>query len=465
MRKIILLLPVFLLSISLFSTPFQGHTYKFRLTLKNKGNTAFSTDAPEEFLSAKAIERRAKQNIKVDESDLPISDEYLKKIENTGGIIVAKSKWNNTVAVHCTDSLMRQQLAQLPFVEDIALVWKSKRRRIEMPADSSVFFKIMEPPIDSLYYGYAYDNIRIVNGDSLHAKGFKGEGMTIGVIDAGFNNFPQIEYFDNINLMGYKNFVHENQTLFKQENQHGTNVISCIATNHPNRFVGTAPHADFWLLGSEDYGSEYPIEEDYWAAAIEFADSVGIDVVNTSLGYIAFDAPAASYTRDILDGKSALISKAADIAAQKGMLIVVSAGNSGKKEWGKISVPADAQGVLAVGSISRDSIISSFSSRGLTADLRIKPDVVGLGSNAALIDENGSVSLKSGTSFASPIICGLAACLWQAFPSLTNYELMEVLRQSSDRCDDPSIEYGYGIPDMNRAMKIAEKYVERKEKR
>lgn len=461
MRKIILLLSIFCISASLFATPFIPIPYKYRLTLKDKGETTYSIDSPEEFLSAKAIERRAKQNIKIDESDLPISQTYLDEIEKTGGIIVAKSKWNKTVAVHCEDSLMINKLSKLPFVEDITLVWKGHQEKI-VPIDNSTYLFINEPPLDSLFYGYAHDNIRLVNGDSLHAKGFMGEGMTIGVIDAGFNNYPKIEYLDNINILGYKNFIINNKTLFMHDNQHGTNVISCIGTNKPFRFVGTAPHANFWILGTEDSESEYPIEEDYWAAAIEFADSVGIDVINTSLGYTKFDAPAISHTRDQLDGESTLISRAANMATQKGMFLVISAGNSGNKEWGKISAPGDAKGVLTVGAIARDSTIAPFSSKGLTSDLRIKPDVVALGSGAVVINDDGSITLKNGTSFSSPIMCGLVACLWQAFPSLTNYELLEIIRQSADRHEDPSIQYGYGIPDMNKAMKIAQKQVERK---
>lgn len=460
MKKILLLTSLILASASTFATDYE---YKFRLTLKDKGKSDYRIDKPEEFLSAKAIERRAKHNVIINEQDLPISPSYLGEIENLGGIVVAKSKWNKTIAVHVKDSIMVDDLKALPFVESAKFVWRGAPKSEAPTMDTMERYPIQEDAVGYDFYGYAYDNIKMLNGDTLHSCGFMGEGMTIGVIDAGFNNFNKIDYFDNIDVLGYQNFVYENHNLFKQKNQHGTNVVSCIATNKPNYYVGTAPHASFWLLGSEDSATEFPIEEDYWAAAIEFADSVGVDVINTSLGYTNFDFPAESFTRASLDGKTALISRAANIATKKGMFLVISAGNAGAKAWGKVSAPGDAQGILTVGSVMRDSIISSFSSRGLTADLRIKPDVVALGSNSVLIDDLGRVALKSGTSFSSPIMCGIVACLWQAYPSLTNYELLDVLRESGDRFEDPSTTYGFGIPDMKKAMKLAEEAVAVKE--
>lgn len=460
MKKYFLFLIAYAIACSLYSSDYE---YKFRLTLKDKGQTTYSIDKPEEFLSPKAIERRAKYGIKIDESDLPISSQYLQEIEDQGGVIVAKSKWNKTVAVHVEDSSMVQLFKALPFVEEAKFVWRDFPRITISRVDSIESYPMLEDSIGDNYYGYAYDNIKMLNGDTLHNNGFKGEGITIGVIDAGFNNFDKIEYLNNIEVLGYKSFVYEKDNLFSQKNQHGTNVVSCIATNRPNRHVGTAPHAKFWLLGSEDSSSEFPIEEDYWATAIEYADSVGVDVVNTSLGYTNFDYPAESFNRKELDGKSALISRAAHMASKKGIFLVISAGNSGRKEWSKVSSPADAEGILTVGSVMRDSIISPFSSRGLTADLRIKPDVVALGSNSVLIDDEGKISQKSGTSFSSPIMCGIVACLWQAYPALTNYELLEVLRESGDRFEDPSTIYGFGIPDMKKAMKQAQSAIELKE--
>lgn len=450
MKKGILLLSVFLLTSTLFA---QDYNYKFRLTLKDKGKTSYKISRPEQFLSDKAIERRKKQGIAIDESDLPISNDYIKAIEKVGGKVVAKSKWMGTVAVHCSDSSLVEQYKALPFVSDVEFVWKGKPVG-EPRIDSIKNYPAREQLLFGSYYGRGIDNIKPNNGQYLHDAGYRGKGMLVGVIDAGFNHLPQIEMLNNLDIKGSKGFVYENENLFSNANQHGLNVLSTIGANKPMQFVGTAPEASFWLLGSEDARSEFPIEEDYWAAAVEFADSVGVDVINTSLGYNDFDAPAKSFTHDDLDGKTALISRAADKAFEKGMFLVVSAGNSGDSEWELITPPSDAENVLTVGAINRDSVVTDFSSRGMTADGRVKPDVMALGGASVVVDDRGKVSLKSGTSFSSPIMTGMVTCLWQAFPTLTNKEILEIVRASSDRYEDPDQEYGFGIPNMQFAYEL-----------
>lgn len=463
MKKIVCVILFCLLASSVYSAEPE---YKYRLYLKDKGveSQYYANVEPTAYLSPKALARRAKYNIPIDEKDYPVSSHYVKQLEDMGATVVAKSKWNNTVAVQVKDSLMIDQLKVLDFVTDTKLVWKG------VPILDTVVCNLEERLVMSEdtvpnFYGYAYDNIRLMKGDTLHSRGFRGKGIAIAVIDAGYNNFSQIDYLDNVNILGSKAFVADGSSLFCKRNQHGLNVLSCMATNKPNRYVGTAPDASYWMLGSEDPKSEFPIEEDYWAAAAEFADSVGVELINTSLGYIDFDAPAQSHTHDDLDGETAFISKAANVASAKGILVVVSAGNSGSKPWRVISPPADSRHVLSVGAINRDSTIARFSSQGLTADLRIKPDVVALGAGSVLIDEQGKIALKNGTSFSSPITCGLVACLWQAFPSLSNVEIINVMREASDRYDDPDIKYGFGIPDMEKAMQLAEKRVSEKAQR
>lgn len=460
MRKFLLLS---LLVISFGALYAEGYNYQFRLTLKDKGQSQYSTEKPEDFLSQKSIGRRKKYNIPVTENDLPISDEYIKMIEDIGGIVVAKSKWLYSVAVHCTDSAKVEELKELPFVSDALFVWKGLPIAQKVIEDTIVSYPIVEQVIFGSYYGKATDNIKLNNGQYLHKQGFKGQGIDIAVIDAGFSNLPKIEMLDNINVKGSKGFVFENSDLFSNANQHGLNVLSCIATNKEFQFVGTAPQADFWLLGSEDSRSEFPIEEDYWAAAVEYADSVGVDVISTSLGYHKFDNPATSFTHKDLDGKTTFITRAANRAVQKGMFVVSSAGNSGNSPWQKITPPADAAYVLTVGAVQRDSIIAKFSSRGLSADLRVKPDVMALGAGTAVVDDKGLVVAKSGTSFSAPIMAGLVACLWQANPTLTNRELLRVIKEASDRYESPDESYGYGIPDMEKAMQIAKEFVVQKE--
>lgn len=460
MKRITLLLSLFIMALAVSS---QDYNYQFRLMLKDKGQTSYSIDKPEEFLSSKAIERRERQGLKVDESDLPISQEYIRTIENQGGIIIAKSKWLQSVCVHLEDSAMVEKYKELPFVEDAVLVWKGKVKEIK--PDSIVEYPAVEEIAFGNYYGRGEVNIKLNNGQYLHEAGYKGEGIDIAVIDGGFNHFPQIEMLDNVNVKGAKGFIYNYENLYRNAGQHGLQVLSCIAANKPMQFVGTAPHASFWLFTSEDTRSEFPIEEDYWAAAIEFADSVGVDVVNTSLGYSKFDYPAKSFEHKDVDGKTAHISKAAQKAADKGMLLVISAGNSGDSEWRKITPPSDAVDVLAMGAVQQDSVIARFSSRGMTADLRVKPDVMALGVWATVVNDRGLVSQSSGTSFSSPIMCGMVACLWQAFPTLTNKEILHVVRQSADKYEEYNEDYGYGIPDMKKAMEIAQALVDKKSSR
>lgn len=463
MRKVILLLGLFIVVSSSYS---QTYNYKFRLKLKDKGQTSYTTDKPEEFLSAKAIERRKNQNISIDSTDLPVSDTYIKQIESLGGIVVAKSKWLATVSVHCQDSLLVEDMKKLQFVSDVTLVWKGRPRQgLIFGSDSIVKYPVVKADTLENYYGEGLLNISMNNGRYLHEAGYKGKGMDIAVIDAGFNKLPYIEMLNNLDIKGAKRFVYGDENPYKKVNQHGLNVLSCIATNKPHLFVGTAPEASFWLFGTEDSRSEFPIEEDYWTAAIEYADSVGVDVVNSSLGYNDFDSPAKSYTHADLDGRTPFITQAANKASQKGMLLVVSAGNSGMTEWKKITPPSDSPYVLAVGAVKRDSVIAPFSSRGMTADLRVKPDVMAFGMGSTVVNDKGLISHNSGTSFSSPILCGMVACLWQAYPSLTNQEVIQVVRESSDRYNVFNEDYGYGIPDMKKAMELAQAIAEQKAKR
>lgn len=459
MKKLLILLTT-ILSVSFI----WGHEseYKFRLTLKDKGNTHYTIDKPLEFLSQKAIDRRTKQGYKIDDSDLPISSDYIKAIEDAGGIVVAKSKWMKTVAVHCKDSLMVEKFKTLPFVEDVLFVWRGENIN-KAQADTINFYPSKQEIIFGSYYGKADTNIKLHNGHHLHNAGFKGKGIDIAVIDAGFNHLPKIELLDNVEIKGYKGFVYQNKDLFTNANQHGLNVLSCIATNKPNQYVGTAPEAAFWLLGSEDSRSEFPVEEDYWASAIEYADSVGVDVVNTSLGYAKFDDPAKSYTHVDLNGKTALISLVAGKAVNKGIFVVGSAGNSGDDEWQKITMPADAINILTVGAIKKDSTIAKFSSRGMTADLRVKPDVVTLGVNASVVNQEGVIRPSNGTSFSSPIMCGMVACLWQALPTLTNKELLKVIQETASRHEKFDENYGFGIPDMKKALELGKEVASKKE--
>lgn len=438
-----------LLSAALFASEGSA-AFKFRVYLADKNGTQFHVDNPQKFLSEKAIERRRIQNIPIHESDLPVSSQYISQLEALGCVVVAKSKWFNTVTVHSVDSTIVEDIKELSFVKDAILVWKRGEAKVRKQ-DSRILRSKSE---HSEYYGSASNQIVIHNGDSLHRAGFRGNGMEIAVIDGGFKGLDDNALLENILVKGRKSFIYSEDDAY--EIDHGLRVLSCMATNLPSFYVGTAPEAQYWLLQSENPASEFPVEEDYWVAAAEFADSVGVNVINSSLGYSVFDDSSMNYQYSQFDGKTAFITKAATMAADKGILVVSSAGNEGAKEWRYITAPADSEGALIIGAVGKDSLIASFSSRGPTADLRIKPDVMAVGYRASTLTWDGYIGDASGTSYSSPIMCGLVTCLWQAYPSLTNKQLMQVVLESSDRYLNPDNNYGYGIPDMVKAMKIAE---------
>lgn len=448
MRKLFYLL----IGISFFGTIKAADGYMFRLKLKDKNNSSFTTSSPETFLSQKSIERRIRQNIQINESDLPISEQYIGTIESLGYPIVAKSKWLNTISILCQDSSCVDSLRNIDFIDEIAFVWKSDS--ITKAKKDPLKAKKPTSKTNSTY-GYAHDQIATLNGQYLHDEGFKGEGMEIAIIDAGYTNLKEILLLDNVFIRGIKDFVYNGNDLFNSS-EHGINVLSAMATNRPGTYIGTAPKAKYWLFRSEDSRSEYPIEEDYWITAVEYADSVGVDLINTSLGYSWFDSPAENYTHDQLDGKTSPMSKVANLAALKGIFTVVSAGNEGYNKWEKITFPADAEHVLTVGSMTKDSLISTFSSVGPTFDGRIKPDVVAIGDKINVVGSDGDVMINNGTSFAGPVMCGLAACLWQVNPELTNLELLDIIKQSSSKYNTPGKSYGYGVPNMKLAKEIIE---------
>ncbi|NQX40740.1 S8 family serine peptidase [Pedobacter steynii] len=431
----------------------DGNDYKFRLVLTDKGKSDFSIGSPETFLSRKAIERRLKRNIPIDETDLPISRQYLKAITEIGGTIVAQSKWLNTVTVTLQDQFLVDKYKALPFVKEVILVYVGKRKQnsnapkyVDRPQAGNY-----TDPGTSIDYGSAGLNISTVKGEVLHQQGFKGAGIDIAVIDAGFLQLKNNPAFDNIHIKGAKSFVYENDDPYSIDT-HGVWVTSCMAVNKPGTYVGTAPEANYWLLRTEDGDTEFPVEEDYWTSAIEFADSAGVDLVNSSLSYSdGYSYLTKRYTANDMDGKTALASKAANMAFKKGIFIVNCAGN--EQKW--VGTPADSPGVLTLGSTNPNGSASGFTSWGMTADGRIKPDVMAMGGYTSVINTSGTAENRSGTSYASPIMCGLVACLWQAYPKLTNQDLMEIIRKSADRAGNPQLPFGYGIADMKKAMELA----------
>lgn len=424
-------------------------TLKYRISLTDKAETTYSLKHPEKFLSKKSIERRKRQNLAIDSTDLPVCKKYVDAIRSKGVHVLVTGKWDNFVTVSCNDSTIIDEIAKLPFVRSTEKVWEGRVQKatkrdslINMPSRS-----------DKLY-GPALAQLQMSRANLLHDAGFKGQGMTIAVIDAGFHNADSIEAMKNIRILGTRDFVNPEADIYA-ESSHGMCVLSCMAMNQPNVMIGTAPEASYWLLRSEDEYSENLVEQDYWAAAIEFADSVGVDLVNTSLGYYSFDDPDKNYKYRDLNGHHALMSREAAKAADKGIVVVCSAGNAGSGSWKKITPPGDAENVITVGAVDKRGILAPFSSIGNTADGRVKPDVVAVGLRSDVMGTNGSLRMANGTSFSSPIMCGMVACLWQACPNLTAKEIIELVRRSGDRADFPDNIYGYGIPDLWKAYEQA----------
>lgn len=427
----------------------QQDTLKYRISLTDKAATTYSLDQPEKYLSEKAIERRRRQHLPIDSTDLPVCRSYVDAICKQGVKVVVTGKWDNFVTVSCNDSTVIEKIAALPFVRATEKVWTAP----DNPAAADKRDSLVNSPAkaDSLY-GPAYRQIGMSKANLLHEKGYKGQGMTIAVIDAGFHNADRITAMNNIHIAGTKDFVQPGSDIYAK-GSHGMAVLSCMAMNQPHIMIGTAPEASYWLLRSEDEASEHLVEQDYWAAAVEFADSVGVDVVNTSLGYYTFDDASKNYAYRDLDGHRALMSRQASKMADKGMVLVCSAGNSGASSWKKITAPADAENVLTVGAIDKHGVLAPFSSIGNTADNRVKPDVVAVGLGADVMGTDGNLRKANGTSFSSPIMCGMVACLWQACPKLTAKEVIELVRSVGDRTGFPDNIYGYGVPDLWKAYK------------
>ncbi len=429
-----------------------GESYCFRVYLKDKGDSGHSLDFPETFLSKEALDRRLREGKFADESDLPISPSYFEALSEAGAQPITYSRWFSTIVVVSNDSTIAERLENLSMVDSVKWIWKGERcLQKNMERDTSIL-SMEEAPLKNKY-GYAEKQIEMLNGIKLHQEGFRGKGMQVAVIDAGFMNVDRISAFKSLNILGTKNMVCPEESVFTADD-HGTKVLSCLAADIPGVIVGTAPEASYWLIKSEDNSSEYPIEEDYWTAAVEFADSVGVKAISSSLGYFIFDDESLNYETTALDGKTSMISRAAEMAASKGILLFISAGNEGKGNWGKITFPSDAENVVTIGAVNDELKKSSFSSVGFTEDARVKPDVVALGSSTTVIDSTGNIRFANGTSFATPTLAGLGICLWQALPWLSNVELIKLIQSTSSQYKRPDIELGYGIPDFFKALKV-----------
>lgn len=448
----------------LFSYPVFSQTqivFKYVVCFTDKINTNYSISNPQEFLTTRALSRRAKQNIPIIFNDLPVNYWYIDSVIKYGFTFLNKSKWLNSLTIQCSDTINIYKIRILPFVRDVIKVAHFETTKKTLIQDNfnrfncnnikSIVNNNSNYGTDSpLYdYGEAYEQIHMLGGDMMHSLGYKGEGMLIAVIDAGFLKVDELKGFESLwqnnQILSVKDFVQPWENVFTKSS-HGMMVLSLIGGNLPGKYLGTAPRADFLLLRSEDASTENIVEEYNWIAAAEFADSCGADIINSSLGYTKFDDTNIVRSYNSMNGNTAIVTKGADLAASKGILVVNSAGNSGDEPWHYIGAPADADSILTIGAVNNKREYAYFSSVGPTYDARIKPNVCSLGEAAFVINSNGGVSSGNGTSFSSPIIAGMSACLWQANPQLTNMQMIEAIQNSGSQSENPDNYLGYGIP-------------------
>lgn len=423
-----------------------------------KVNEQYYYDSPLQMLSQRALDRRITQHIPLDFKDIPINQSFKSTIKAVSGIqVMAQSKWLNALHVRGSQSSINS-LKSLKFVAKVDFANKTLNETIKSVSVSKVILlqkkKSKKEKTVNASGGYALQ-IEMLNGQFLHQENFKGSGKIIAVLDAGFLGVNQSSAFkrirDNNQILGGYNFVARDDSFYAHDD-HGTNVLSTMAAYTENSLIGTAIDASYYLFVTEDVTVENPVEESLWVEAAEKADSLGVDIISSSLGYTDFDNPAYSHSYKDRNGITAFISKGAEIAFSRGMLVVASAGNDGGTSNPYIGAPADAFSIIAVGAVDSNKNKAGFSSVGPTADGRIKPDVMALGQHVIVSDEKGNSILLNGSSFSAPIISGMLACLWQAFPDKTNQEIRELLLQSANKYPAPDNEYGYGIPDFNLAL-------------
>ena len=421
----------------------------------DKPNATALISNPISILSQASIDRKTNHSIVIDERDVPVHEAYIAQIKASTGITYkAKSKWFNALHVRGTEMDINSLLTY-NFVEEIIFADSSLNARMESVQDK---FQV-EFSLINFTYGTTQNQVEMLNLDELHLANYTGDGVVVAVVDAGFPNVNTMSAFERLraagNLMGGYDFVDRTDAVYTStSSQHGTQVLSTMAGFVQDQYVGTAPDATYYLFRTEDVASENPVEESYWLEAVERADSLGVHVINTSLGYKAYDNSNYSYTSAQLNGTTTYSSKGANIAFEKGLILINSAGNSGASG---IATPADAAGVLTVAAVDEDENYVSFSSQGSAFQLTQKPDVAARGLGSYVINSSNQISQSNGTSFSSPILAGAVASLVQALPDATNAEIVAYVRESASQYSNPDFFIGYGIPDFQAALTLGVK--------
>ncbi|MDC1109066.1 S8 family serine peptidase [Flavobacteriaceae bacterium] len=421
---------------------------------KDKKNVEYLINNPELILTEYSILKKQTKGITIDYDDVPINQDYLEIIKGIDNILIlAKSKWLNCIYV-VADLDLLYDLNDLSFVDNVLFANKSLNPNKNTNYENIDDYPLFDKTID---YGSTQNQIEMLNLDFLHDNEFTGNGINMAVIDAGFVNVNSMNSFsrlrDSDKILYTYDFVLNTENIYQyQGNSHGTKVLSTIAGFIQDEFVGTAPDASFYLFRTEDVSSETPVEECYWVEAVEVADSLGVDIINTSLGYKGYDNSDYSHTQLDLNGYTTFITRGANIASKKGILLVNSAGNSSTNG---IIAPADSQGVLSIGAVDSEGVYASFSSQGSDIQPSIKPDVVAQGYQSKVINIYDQIVSNSGTSFSSPIMAGAIACFMQAYPRLSANEIMNLIRESSSQFNNPDYQLGYGIPNLHNAYELA----------
>jgi serine protease AprX len=449
---------MFLLSMA-FSV--QAQVNRYMVFFKDKAESHFSTTRPGEFLSEKAITRRIKQGITVTDQDIPVNSNYVQGVRETGADVFFKTKWFNGVLVQC-DQVVLGSIQSLPYVDHIEFV--APLNKLIPHTGGRTKFNLQKKRSN---YGPEVSNqLNQLGILDMQTAGYKGEGMTVAIFDAGFEGVNTITPFQHLFANGQVNlnvsydFVYNTTNVFRYDD-HGTQVFSVMAAQVPDAFTGGVPQANFQLYVTEDTDDEYRIEEYNWAFAAERADSAGVDVINSSLGYYDFDISSMNYTKAQMNGETAVVTKAAQWTADRGIIVVCSAGNEGNiAAWRIITAPADARDVLAVGAVDQNGTRIGISSIGPSADGRIKPDIATKGQGVKVISSAGNLSSATGTSLSSPLATSLVVGVWQRYPDLTNKEVMQIIRESASQAAHPDNLLGYGIPNFKAVVNYQERMVQ-----
>ena len=411
-------------------------------------------------LSPTAMEMREARGIAIDSLDYEVSPIYLDSVQTLGASILHTSRWMNGATVEASEEVM-EVIEACEFVESVEKTRGERGGRLQRSLvnaslqNDSIAANSLEAKGDEVNVGEVGEQLDQLNLLPLHQAGYKGRGIRIGIADGGFYRANSMLSLPQDQCLGYADLTDEKEDIFGSSGSHGTMCLSTIMATQVD-YTGAATEAEYYLFRTEEEYTESPKEIDNWVAAIEMADSIGLHIVSTSLGYTTFDDAQMDFQYADMDGRTSRAAQAAVIAARKGMLLVVAAGNDGNKDWHYLSTPADADSVLTVGAVDVDGQIAAFSSYGPSADGRVKPEVCAMGKGTSIIHpENDSIMGGNGTSFACPLIAGMAACLWSASPDATNMEIRERIIRSADRYTQPHEQYGYGLPDAWMAYQLA----------